>query len=125
MVAMAAERIAMRPALLASLGPELAGGARRRESAGRDRNGANTLWAPFHGKDSWSSPAPPTFAIAEGTVKARPVMVEVDKMLSTTPRCLRSIQRFARGERAIHRAVQRGAKDRIRGAETTGARSVR
>ena len=27
-------------------------------------------------------------AIAEGTVKARPVMVEVERMLSTTPLCL-------------------------------------
>src|ERR1700688_3824760 len=34
------------------------------------------------------------FAIADGTVKARPVMVEVDNMLSTTPLCLPSIQRL-------------------------------
>src|SRR3984893_1668694 len=32
------------------------------------------------------------FAIAEGTVKARPVMVEVDRMLSTTPLCRPSVQ---------------------------------
>ena len=34
------------------------------------------------------------FAIADGTVKARPVMVEVERMLRTTPLCLRSIQRL-------------------------------
>ena len=34
------------------------------------------------------------FAIAEGTVKARPVMVEVERMLSTTPLCAPSIQRL-------------------------------
>ena len=34
------------------------------------------------------------FAIAEGTVKARPVMVEVERMLSTTPLCVPSIQRL-------------------------------
>src|ERR1700727_3446780 len=34
------------------------------------------------------------FVIAEGTVKARPVMVEVDRMLSTTPLCPPSIQRL-------------------------------
>src|SRR6185437_16088221 len=34
------------------------------------------------------------FAIAEGTVKARPVMVEVERMLSTTPLCPPSIQRL-------------------------------
>src|SRR5438874_1765168 len=33
-------------------------------------------------------------AIADGTVKARPVMVEVERMESTTPLCLASIQRF-------------------------------
>src|SRR6202040_1173385 len=34
------------------------------------------------------------FAIADGTVKARPVMVEVERMESTTPLCLAPIQRF-------------------------------
>src|SRR5258708_7137590 len=34
------------------------------------------------------------FAIADGTVKARPVMVEVERMLSTTPLCFPSIQRL-------------------------------
>ena len=34
------------------------------------------------------------FAIADGTVKARPVMVEVERMLSTTPLCAASIQRL-------------------------------
>ena len=34
------------------------------------------------------------FAIADGTVKARPVIVEVERMLSTTPLCLPSIQRL-------------------------------
>ena len=34
------------------------------------------------------------FAIAEGTVKARPVIVEVERMLSTTPLCAPSIQRL-------------------------------
>src|SRR6516164_10122662 len=34
------------------------------------------------------------FAIAEGTVKARPVMVEVERMLNTTPPCAASIQRL-------------------------------
>src|SRR6185312_16537507 len=34
------------------------------------------------------------FAIADGTVKARPVMVEVERMLSTTPLCRPSIQRL-------------------------------
>src|ERR1700737_5068793 len=33
-------------------------------------------------------------AIADGTVKARPVMVEVDRIESTTPLCLASIQRL-------------------------------
>ena len=32
--------------------------------------------------------------VTEGTVKARPVMVEVERMLSTTPLCLPSIQRL-------------------------------
>src|ERR1700716_4713919 len=34
------------------------------------------------------------FAIADGTVKARPVMFEVERMLSTTPLCFASIQRL-------------------------------
>src|SRR4051794_18865371 len=34
------------------------------------------------------------FAIADGTVKARPVMVEVERIESTTPPCLASIQRL-------------------------------
>src|SRR3984957_11761256 len=34
------------------------------------------------------------FAIADGTVKARPVMVEVERILSTTPWCPPSIQRL-------------------------------
>src|ERR1700709_2638466 len=34
------------------------------------------------------------FAIAEGTVKARPVMVDVDRILSTTPLWPPSIQRL-------------------------------
>src|SRR5450432_4821743 len=34
------------------------------------------------------------FAIAEGTVKGRPVMVEVERMLSTTPLWPPSIQRL-------------------------------
>src|SRR3569832_1602342 len=34
------------------------------------------------------------FAIADGTVKARPVMVDVERMESTTPLCLSPIQRL-------------------------------
>src|ERR1700694_3204693 len=34
------------------------------------------------------------FAIADGTVKARPVMVEVERIESTTPLCFASIQRL-------------------------------
>src|SRR5436190_2497935 len=48
MVAMAAERIAMRPTLLAALGPELAGGAGGWKRPRGDRDGANALRAPFH-----------------------------------------------------------------------------
>lgn len=33
------------------------------------------------------------FAMAEGTVKARPVMVEVERMERTTPLCFAAIQR--------------------------------
>src|SRR6185436_10715881 len=49
-VAMAAERVAVGPALLAALGPELAGGTRGGECARRDRDGANALRTPFHGE---------------------------------------------------------------------------
>ena len=45
------------------------------------------------------------FAMADGTVKARPVMVEVDKMLSTTPAMSALDPALSRRERAIHRAV--------------------
>src|SRR5436305_1393475 len=34
------------------------------------------------------------FAIAEGSVNARPVVVEVERLLSTTPLCWPSIQRL-------------------------------
>ena len=56
------------------------------------------------------------FAIAEGTVNARPVMVEVERMLSTTPLC--PLRSSACPRRAcIHRAMQRRRQHCVRGAK--------
>ena len=48
------------------------------------------------------------FAIADGTVKARPVIVEVDRMLSTTPLCLASIQRLPAARNPLGRVGEHG-----------------
>src|ERR1700692_1992443 len=47
MLAGAAERIAVRPTLVAALGPKLSRSARGRKRAGRDRNQAHALRSPF------------------------------------------------------------------------------
>ena len=57
------------------------------------------------------------FAIADGTVKARPVMVEVERMLSTTPLCLRSIQRLPAASVQYIVPCKVGREDRVRRAE--------
>ena len=60
MLAGAAERIAMRPAFIAALGPELARSARGRKRAGRDRDQCAHPSVPIPPRGSWSSPAPRT-----------------------------------------------------------------
>src|SRR5262249_53570479 len=50
MLAGAAERIALRPTFIASLGTELPRSAGSRKCAGGDRDCAHTLWPPLHRK---------------------------------------------------------------------------
>ena len=50
-------------------------------------------------------------------MKARPVMVEVERMLSTTPLCAPVDPALAGSERAVHRAVQGRRENRVRRAK--------
>jgi hypothetical protein len=93
MLAGAAERIALRPAFIAPFGAELA----RSPGVGNAPGAIATVRTPL-GPHSTARlrviASTADFAIADGTVKARPVIVEVERMLSTTPLCLPSIQRL-------------------------------
>ena len=113
MLAGTAERIALYPAFIAALGAELARSAGRRKCAGGDRDRAHTLGSPFHRK----APGHREHRGfrhrrrhregAAGDRRGREDAQHHAAVLAVDPAP-------ARGERAIHRAVQRRRQNRIR-----------
>ena len=79
------ERISGGPPFIAAFGPKLTRCACGRKRSGRNRDRADAPGSPLH-REALVMARMADFAMAEGTVKARPVMVEVERMLSTTPR---------------------------------------
>jgi hypothetical protein len=76
----------------ARFGMKLRGGSRRRERTRRNRHEADAARPPFDGKASGDGEKA-ALGDRRGTVKARPVIVEVERIDSTTPLRPVSIQR--------------------------------
>jgi len=73
-------------------------------------------FGPFHRK-ALGHREHAVLAIDDGTVKARPVMVEVERIESTTPLCLPSIQRRPAASVQYIVPCSVGNEDRVGGAE--------
>jgi hypothetical protein len=116
MLAGAAERIVRRPALIAPLGTQLHGRARRRERARRDRDGADALRPPLdreafgHRQERRLRHRGGNGEGAAGDGRGRENGEHHTGMPGLDPA-------LARRKRAVHRAMQRRRQDRVRRAE--------